>query len=552
MNNPKVAIDLVGPCVSQKGDADVRAAATAAMKHLSGRVPTRAEAVDLLSDAAKMYFDRRQPVEGVADGRVELWRWDASKRQCVVRSGTPDDAARELAARYAREANALAPDNREIRLLHLTAMLDAAAYASGLDKPLDEKDPTIVEAKQLSSLFKKGDWLRTDSVNIVENGGREAPVPLFQQAVSAKAIDEVLAYAMAHRRPAAAAAAARLLGEIGKASELLYQGDKPAPLVQAVQDSDRRLRMAALEAIVRLQPSTPYVGSSGVPAALGFFAGSSGVRRALVGGPNLEKTRDLAGTLAPAGFQTDAATTGKELLRLATRSPDYELAWIDVSINHPEINLLLQELRRDPRTALLRVGLVAREGYSELAERLARTDPMAKTFARPHDEQACRWQLEQLATLAPQEYVGFDVRQRQAARALDLLAELTRSSGKLYDLRRVQDAVLVALYNPKLAAKAVAVLANGNSAESQRALVELASRFTQPLELRKAAAKAFRENTQKYGILLTTDEIRTQYRRYNKSENLDAPTQHVLALILDCLEAPTAKGARGQRSGARE
>jgi glycosyltransferase involved in cell wall biosynthesis len=34
------------------------------------------------------------------------------------------------------------------------------------------------------SPLKKGDWLRTDSANIGENGCREAPVPLFQQAAS--------------------------------------------------------------------------------------------------------------------------------------------------------------------------------------------------------------------------------------------------------------------------------------------------------------------------------------------------------------------------------
>ena len=63
------------------------------------------------------------------------------------------------------------------------------------------------------------------------------------------------------------------------------------------------------------------------------------------------------------------------------------------------------------------------------------------------------------------------------------------------------------------------MLANMNSAESQRALVEMASRLTLPLELRQAAAKAFRQNTEKHGILLTTDEIRQQYRRYNESKN---------------------------------
>ena len=113
---------------------------------------------------------------------------------------------------------------------------------------------------------------------------------------------------------------------------------------------------------------------------------------------------------------------------------------------------------------------------------------MAKAFSRPHDDKAFRWQLEQLARLAPREFVDFQTRQRQAAEALDLLAELSRSSAKLYDLRRVQESVIAALYNPRLAVKAAAVLAKVNSAESQRALVEAASRLTLPLELRQAAA----------------------------------------------------------------
>ena len=71
----------------------------------------------------------------------------------------------------------------------------------------------------------------------------------------------------------------------------------------------------------------------------------------------------------------------------------------------------------------------------------------------------------------------------------------------------MQDAALVALRDPNLAVKAVAVLANTNSSESQQALVELASRFTQPLELRMAAAEALRQNIQRHGILLTIDEI---------------------------------------------
>ena len=78
-----------------------------------------------------------------------------------------------------------------------------------------------------------------------------------------------------------------------------------------------------------------------------------------------------------------------------------------------------------------------------------------------------------------------------------------------------------------------------NSPEAQRALVETAGRVTQPLEIRQAAVSAFRQNLQAHGILLTKEEIKKQYQQYNESKNQDESTQKILALILDCLEAPT-------------
>jgi hypothetical protein len=502
MKDARVAFSLLRPCLSDKSDPTLREAATAALKQLDVTVPSRADAVRLLVDDAKKYYERHIMLQRAADGKTELWRWDAAKRQCVAKVGAPADAARAIAARRARDAYALAPQDASICLLYLATMLERAAYENGLDRPLDEKTPAVVEARQFG----------------------------------VKLIEEVLQYAMVHDRAAGAAAAARLLGQIGKARELLYRSAGPAPLVEAVRSPDRRLRMAALEAIIRLQPAGPFAGSSYVLQALGFFVGSSGFRHALVAAPSLMEARELAGMFVAAGYETDTYLNGKELVLAAAQSPDYEFAMIDVTIDHPVIGILLQQLRHDPRTASLRVGLVARDGHFDEAEHLAGHDPLSKAFARPHDSKAFRWQLDQLATLAPQEFVGIEARQRQAAVALDLLAELGRSSSKLYDLRSVQQHIIAAVYNPKLAVKAVGVLADVNSAESQRTLVDVASRNTLPLAVRKAAVKAFRQNTQLHGILLTSEEIRRQYQRYNESEKLDAATQHVLALVLDCLE----------------
>ena len=84
----------------------------------------------------------------------------------------------------------------------------------------------------------------------------------------------------------------------------------------------------------------------------------------------------------------------------------------------------------------------------------------------------------------------------------------------------------------------MAILANSQTPEAQKALIDLASRSTQPLERRKAAVEALWDNVGKGGVLLTSSEILLQYDRYNQGENLDEASRQVLAAILNCLETP--------------
>ncbi|MCE5302638.1 MAG: HEAT repeat domain-containing protein [Planctomycetaceae bacterium] len=503
MNDRKAAIYLLGAAVSDQGDPELRRAAIEAIEKLSGGVPDRDAAVTLLMKTAMEYFDGRRLVDGEVDGHVDVWRWDEQKRAALVRRLDSDDAARALAVRWSGDAYRLAPETPDLRSLSLAALLEAAAYANGLDRPLGDDDPAVAAAKRFDL----------------------------------KTLERALVYAMAHQRTAAATVLVGLLGQSGTAELLLNQGDRPSPLVLAVQSPDRRLRLAALEAIVRLKPEKPFPGSSTVPTALGYFAAGGAFRLALIGAPGAVEARDLAGMLAAMGVKADTAANGRELLQLAVRSPDCEMIWIDYSIQRPTVALLLQELRRDPRTAHLPIGVVTRAGFFAEAERLVAGDPRSMAFARPRDADSMRWQAQQLGTIDPREQVPLAARRREAAVALKLLEELVRSSGKLYDLRRAEEDVLVALYHPQLSPLAAAVLSRMNSSESQQALVDLASRSVLPLEMRKAAAAAFRENVERFGTRLTSRQVLEQYRRYNNSERQDAETQRLLGLILDCLEA---------------
>jgi hypothetical protein len=500
---PSLQLYLFQPYFSEKSDAKVRSAARAALEKISRTLPAKAQAVRSLAENAKNYFSRRQIVPGIVDGKIEVWHWNEANRQCTSEQISADAATRALTLRFARYAYEIAPDDSSVVQLYLAAMLDAAAHQNGLSKPLDDNDKSVIEAKKLG----------------------------------AKAIDGCLAYSISNIHPAAAAAAARILGQIGKPEELLYVGPKPGALAAALQNPDRRLRFAAAKAIAALKPQRPFAGSGSLVPTLAYYASTSGMRRVLLAGADVADLRKMTPALSAAGFQVDTAVTGREALLAAVSSPDYELAMIDAGMDQPPINLLLQQLHHDDRTADLRVDVIAREGFLDRAERAAAGDALSKAFPHPRDDAAVTWQLEQLGALKPDSFVAFDERQSEAVESLDLLAELGKSSGKLFDIRQAEKAVLNALYIPALSRKAIAVLALMNSPAVQRALVDTAGGSAQPLEIRQAAVSAFRENVQSHGILLTADEIKKQYQLYNDNKNRDAASQKIIALILDCLEA---------------
>ena len=506
MDAQEAIVHLLALFASEASPTEVRVAARAAVTKLVGRTPTNDEAVRLLVQWAQRYYDRRQPLGEDTEDLVETWCWDAAAGKCVAKRMLSHDASLLLAAELARSAFAAAPEDARIRRLYLATMLEQAVYSNGLDKPLPSGEGTpVAEAAEFGP----------------------------------EVIEDLLSDAMATGHVAAATAAAGILGGMPEACDLLYKDSRPTPLVRAARHADRRLRMAAVEAIVSLGPVKPFAGSSYVAEALGFFASSSGTRRVLVAGPMTEASRRLSGALSELGYEVDTAPNGREVIRLLRASGDYELALVDAALDAPPVDVVLQRLRHDCCTGLLPVGVLAEHGLLERARHMVRHDPLAEALPRPHTAEAVQWQVRRLLELLGRERVLHPQRQQQASRAMQLLAELSAAGQELYDLHRVQDSVLAALSVAQVAPDAAAVLGNLGTPRSQRALVEAASRWTRPLEIRKAAVEAFGYSVEHYGILLSTEEITRQYERYNQSRTLDVPTQKILGLLLDNIEAPT-------------
>ncbi len=473
-----------------------------------GLLPSRVEAAERLAERAGEYFTHRHPLHEDIDGQLEIWTWDEAARGPVARRVPVDDARRMLAARYAREAYAVRPEVESVRLVYLATMLEEASFAAGLGNPLPS-----------------------------EKGSPAATAAAFGPNV----LESVLALAVKDGHPAAAAAAARLLGKVGSADQLLYRSALPGPLVEATRNPDRRLRLAAAEAILRLKPPRPFAGSSQVTQALAYLINTSGRPRAVVADPSREDAGRVSGVLSAMGYQVDTTTQGREVVRMAIDCPDYELALVAASLQQPSVDILIQQLRHDCHSALLPVGVLARDGQMERAKQLAGEDPLAVALIRPHRQQDAKEEVEQVLSLAGTSAVGPAQRGQQAASALAMLQDLAASPASIFDVHRYEPAILAAQGVPELAAHSAVALGDLGSARSQKALIDQASRTTLPLPVRQAALAAFRCSTEKYGILLTTDAIRQQYDRYNQSAAMDAANQQVFGQILDALEAPAKR-----------
>jgi hypothetical protein len=79
----------------------------------------------------------------------------------------------------------------------------------------------------------------------------------------------------------AAAAAAGLLAQRGDPGILQANSPQLSPLADALAFPDRRVRFAALSAIMQLNPQTAFPGASRVPETLGYFASGASERRAV-------------------------------------------------------------------------------------------------------------------------------------------------------------------------------------------------------------------------------------------------------------------------------
>jgi CheY-like chemotaxis protein len=416
-----------GPLLAmlETGDPQLRADVAALLQRF--RVPQAAPLLAPDADAAQKSLaaaiDQHRrgtpPFPIDAAGQVELWNWNDTAKKLTSLRVPADDAQIIWIARLAGELARMRPDNAAGQQEALVLRLEAEGLAA-------DKLPTQAITP---AALSQGDpqMLSTCLGDALKAGYSHAALTLVE------------ALALAHDP--------RTLAGIA---------GKPSPLAAALDSPSRRVRYAALKAIMAINPAAPYPGCSKVPDALAWFEQSAGERRAVVAMPQIARAADLAGQLASVQLFAEATNRGREAVDLALNMPDLELILVDANILAPDIRQVVYELRISPATGDIPIAILATDGRLAVAQRIASEHTRVIAASRPHTPDALKGIVDGLLRLSARDAVPPQQRVAEAEQARKWLNTLASGNRPFYTFRRMAmlPAAATATAHPPAAAPA--------------------------------------------------------------------------------------------------
>jgi len=505
----RVADQLVSYAVLEAPDSILGAAARRALIQLVKTLPTKRDAMAYLQLQLNRALsgDLMLPVDEFS--RVTLWTYD--EEQALVAPTTHDArvVALVLATRISKNLYSLDLSNAQYKRQFLRSVLASSKVLNGISQPLAAGTLQLVS--------------------------QESPAYVLA----------LLEHCLKEENYPAAVGAAEVLGAIGSEALVYSPSGKPTPLVGLLNHPNRRVRFAVASAIFKINPQRAFPGCTFLSEAAGHYIKTAGTRSVLTGDVKPERSQTWSGLLAQIGFSGDRAKSGRDLVRMAQQSADYEFIMIGESIAGPHINDVVYMLRHDPRTAGIPIGIVVHDLSIGRANPIAAVDPLTFVLTEPVSVEGLLHQTRPLLLTAKYQEITTPERLAQAKVCLTWIEKVlaNQQQFEFFNVQRQQQAIINALFVPPLSKHAATALAYIGSDKAQRTLATFASQDTEILNNRVHAVGALQQNLQQYKVLLTRAEILKLYDLYNKSlaspqENID-----VLSDILDAIESPTKTAA---------
>jgi len=441
---------------------------------------------------------------------VNVWTFDKQQKKFIRKRVPASLAAKRLAAIQAELLYEIHPETTFNRQLFMLTQLESAKRAVGPDG--------IVDAEAL--LKKFGNPTSYELNN------------LLKRALQLKLMPASIAICELMKK---------------QADPALLQTSNRSQLIEAILYGDRHLQFAAFDAIKTIDPETAYPGCSHVMALAVFLAETQGIQKALVGHLLGPSSQSYASVVSGSGLSVSSARNGHQFYNMAIESPDFQIFVVTESLAKPASRELIQLLRSDWRTRQVPIGFVG-SSTSNLnsIKILAQTDSLLRPLELNFDSRIVASQLNQIQSLSSSWPVSASSRLLHGQVAANWMLEIIgqKDDRRFYQIHKHEESIYRLLAIDGFTEKACRMIAKLGTGKSQEALADFASQSGYTVEQREAATECFAASVERFGTLLTTDQIQQQYDRYNASESESAEVQKMMGQMLDAIEKRSKVGKK--------
>lgn len=462
-----------------------------------------------LTKEAERYY--RHAVTFPNPDAVTVWRWDNGH---VVAGwpGTPTvpaSAAEEYyGVHFADQALTLDPTYRPAQVVLLSLVLDKGTERAGLAQPLSKGAPKAYE---------------------------------LLASASPELVTAVLERALGERHTPVVLNCVRTLGGLAdpRAGRPSARGE-PA-LVRSLYYPDRRVQMAAAEALLRGPGSVAPAAAGRVleilRRALATEPAAADTPKVLVGIFNESVGARIGNAVRQGGFDAVPARTGREVMWRLGRAADVDLLLLDAALPDPGLAELLGQLAADTYAGQLPVVLLAPDERIDSLRRATASSP--NVYVAPAAIALAPTELRgllrsRLAESAGGPPLSAAEKQDYAERAVRHLDALARGEPAGVDVRPAGDAVLDALRGGRLSPEgqlaAVRAAAHLPGSRPQRELANVVLDGRRPLPVRVAATRELVRHSEQNSVLLTREQTGALEAVFARAET-DPALKAELALL---------------------
>ncbi len=476
-------------------------------------------AVEDLRSRALDLFTRETVLaaENEVDNTRTTWSWDPASDMLIATTVGTAPASLVAAQRMAREALTFAPQRAELQRLMLCTTIALEVQKNGWDKPLSMQPGSVL------------------------HGALTAGLPL---------LNDSLRDALAWGRTDAAWGLLMALKQAPSRDLVRTRDGFKSPVITALNYPDARIQFEAAMVVLRADPVSEFYGSRRVVDILRRALTDPGQARAIVIDADRERGTIVSGYLSEQGYDGLAFATGKQGFAQAS-----ELAGIDLIIVHINaidwsVTQTLANFRADARTASIPIILYGPEDARQKMARLVKRSGLT-AYVGEAASGGDFWSQAKpfLATLQAPPLSAEQRREQKLISTYWLATIATSKNARLFDITQAETEMLPLVDDEQLAPNLIVALGTIPNQRVQSRLADFTLNPRLSLETRAHAAEQLASHIQRFGLLLSKNEIQLVNAAHESDEN--AVIQSALAPVLGTFQPnPGLAGERLQRLGS--